>query len=301
MSTVADLVARELAAPVPPPVSACAAALRTRFGESVTAVLAYGSALDAARSEAPLDFYVLVNALAPALTSPLARFGVRILPPNVYRVVVPTADGPVACKVAILTMAAFEKGMRAFAPHLWARFAQPVRAVHLRNADAHAIVCRALAQAAHTAAAAALPLMPPRFTAAELWTTTFALTYAAELRPEGAGRAAAIVARDEGRYRALTAALLGEPAADGRFARPAGRPRPIALAQWTLRRPWGKTLNALRLMKAAFTFDGGLDYAVAKIARHSGVTVAVRAADRRVPLLGGIRIFLEARRRGGVR
>ena len=54
-------------------------------------------------------------------------------------------------------------------------------------------------------------------------------------------------------------------------------------------------------MKAAFTFKGGLDYAVAKIARHTGVVVEISDADRRHPLLAGIRVFLEARRRGGVR
>ena len=74
------------------------------------------------------------------------------------------------------------------------------------------------------------------------------------------------------------------------------------IARGSVRRlAWGKLINALRLMKAAFTYAGGLDYAVAKIARHSGVVVAVTDADRRRPLLGGIRIFLEARRRGGVR
>jgi hypothetical protein len=51
------------------------------------------------------------------------------------------------------------------------------------------------------------------------------------------------------------------------------------------RRRLGKTLNLLRIVKGIFTFDGGLDYALWKIKRHSGKTVPVTEWQRRHPLL----------------
>ena len=87
------------------------------------------------------------------------------------------------------------------------------------------------------------------------------------------------------------------PAVDGVYVNPgAGHARTRAL-----RRLQGKTLNALRLIKAAFTFKGGLDYAAWKIRRHSGVNVELTSADRARPLIAGTRLFLLALRRGGLR
>ena len=57
---------------------------------------------------------------------------------------------------------------------------------------------------------------------------------------------------------------------------------------------------AARLIKAAFTFNGGLDYAVAKIERHSGVKIALTEKEKRTPLLTGIRLFFKVRKRGGL-
>jgi hypothetical protein len=54
-------------------------------------------------------------------------------------------------------------------------------------------------------------------------------------------------------------------------------------------------------MKAALTFQGGLDYAVWKIERHSGVKVELTEAERKRPLLTGLRLLLKTMDRGGLR
>jgi len=123
--------------------------------------------------------------------------------------------------------------------------------------------------------------------------------YRAEIRPEAPDRAEELVRADE-RYEAVTAAVLG-PAKGGLYTQPYNTDAHKQVRLWRWRRRWGKTTNLLRLMKAAFTFNGGLDYAVDKIARHSGVVVNISDRDRRHPLLAGIRVLREAIRRGGVR
>ena len=140
--------------------------------------------------------------------------------------------------------------------------------------------------------------MDGRFDAHQLWLRALEETYAAEVRPESPRRAANLVMHDAPRYAAVTAAVLGPPDADGCYAPRRSR---MNRAAWDIRRRWGKAMNVARLVKAAFTFEGGLDYAVAKIARHSGIAFKVSDADRERPLRAGWRIFREARRRGGLR
>jgi hypothetical protein len=57
----------------------------------------------------------------------------------------------------------------------------------------------------------------------------------------------------------------------------------------------------LRLLKAAFTFDGGADYVVWKIGRHRGVRLQLSPWQRRFPLLAAPGIYWQLRRRGILR
>lgn len=70
------------------------------------------------------------------------------------------------------------------------------------------------------------------------------------------------------------------------------------MLQWGLRRVQGKFLSVARLIKASFTFDGGIDYLAWKISRHSGVKIELTPWQRRHPLLAGIVLFWRLRRRG---
>jgi hypothetical protein len=124
----------------------------------------------------------------------------------------------------------------------------------------------------------AWPLEPQSRDPATIWTRAFRETYAAELRPETEGRAQHIFDADRARYEQLTPLLI-------EMLKQPYQTRAAALAAWRRRRRLGKTLNLLRIVKGTFTFDGGLDYALWKIRRHSGVTVPVTDWQRRHPLL----------------
>jgi hypothetical protein len=67
------------------------------------------------------------------------------------------------------------------------------------------------------------------------------------------------------------------------------------------RRAYGKAVCLLRLMKAAFTFEGGADYILWKIERHSGVRVEASPFQRRHPLLGGWGLLWRLYRQGAFR
>ena len=54
---------------------------------------------------------------------------------------------------------------------------------------------------------------------------------------------------------------------------------------WVLRKIAGKSLSGLRLIKSVFTFDDPVDYALWKVARHSGVSVTATERQKRYPLI----------------
>ena len=58
-------------------------------------------------------------------------------------------------------------------------------------------------------------------------------------------------------------------------------------------------LSVLRLVKAVTTFEGGVDYILWKIERHSGVSVEVEPHLRRRPLLAMVVLSWRLYRKGG--
>jgi hypothetical protein len=92
--------------------------------------------------------------------------------------------------------------------------------------------------------------------------------------------------------------------ADGAVRYRADIPKPVrrmSTAAWRLRMLQGKILSILRLLKGMLTFEGGVDYILGKIERHSGVTVDVEPRLRRHPLLAAGVLTWEIYRRGGFR
>lgn len=306
MSALIEIIAKEAAQPVFPAATAFAEELCARYGAGTAAVIFYGSCLRMKTDEGLiLDFYVVVDRLKPALKNSISAAGARLLPPNVYYHEMKFEDRTLRAKVAVISVNQFLRGTGpdAFTSALWARFAQPAAIVYARNVEIERRMIAALAEAVTTTATRAAALFTAPFTARDLWIRAFKETYAAELRPESPQKSIELIDRDRARYEAVTAALFGTEQTTETGAYPAvsdDSKRDRALATWRLRRLCGKSLNAARLIKAAFTFNGGLDYAVAKIERHSGVKIELTEKEKRTPLLTGIRLFFKVRKRGGL-
>ncbi len=308
--SLTPLLAAELDRAAPPGAHELAAALARRGGTATVAVLYYGSALRAGSLEGILDFYVLVDAVAAWPGSALAHLGNRLLPPNVGYLELMHDAQALRAKYAVMTPAQFlhRVGPRTRDTTIWARFCQPAVCIWARSPEDRAAVAALVAGAVTRAAWWAAHLGPAQGAAEDYWRALFARTYAAELRVEKTGRVQDIVGRDTARYAQLLpmawqAAGIGHARrADGTlepFITPVERRR--AGRQWTARARWGRRLNVLRLIKAAFTFEGATDYAVWKIERHRGVRLEVTPWQRRFPLLAAPSIYLRLRRLGVLR
>lgn len=313
-SSLESLIAAEVSKPIGAAPAALVAAILRRHGSAAAAVLFYGSCLrlaDPAAADDPVfDFYLLVDDYRQAYEGRLAALANAVLPPNVFYLETSWRGRTLRSKYAVLSLAQFRRALspRAFHSYFWARFAQPVRLVHVRDEGVRALVIGGLIDAVVTLAARACGLLGDRFSSADFWTRSFQATYAAELRAEGADRARLIYEADRARYDGLTALALRAAgvdvaaAADGGFSIPAGAgSRRAARIAWWFRRLVGKLLSILRLAKGVFTFDGGVDYILWKIERHSGVKESATPWQRRHPLLAAPGLAWRLYRRGAFR
>lgn len=309
------MVEEQAARPVPDTVRALGDALVARGGESVLAVLFYGSWLRHDDAQGVADLYVLVDSYRAYYRRPLAAAANRVLAPNVFYLELRNAGGVTRAKYAVISLHDFACGVspKWFHSYLWGRFCQPVRLLYARDTRARQEVHRALSSAVRTFIARVLPCAPETFDARELWQAGFALSYSAELRAEGVeARAQALYDADPVYYERVTGMIgtmtryavehLGAEGEEPRYR--AFIPRHVRVASrvsWGVRRAQGKALSLARLIKAGFTFDGGLDYLAWKIQRHSGVELVVTPRMRRHPLLAGLAAAWRAYRRGGFR
>jgi hypothetical protein len=300
-----ELLGAELAQPAPAGAQALAGELARRGGSGVAAVLYYGSALRAESLEGILDFYVLLDAVDSWPAGRLARIANRVLPPNVGYLEFAHEGQVLRAKFALLSLAQFDRRVAASSldTTIWARFCQPALCLWQRSATDFAAVTRSIANAVVTAAGWAARLGPRAASAEDYWRALFARTYAAELRVEKAGRPQDIVAKHPQRYARLLPlawdmAAIGHTRSDDGLLVPdiAAAERARAARQWARRARCGRPLNILRLLKAAFTFEGAMDYAAWKIERHRGVRIEVKPWQRRFPLLAAPGLYWKLRR-----
>ncbi|MBP6031503.1 MAG: hypothetical protein KA533_08745 [Sphingobium sp.] len=287
-SAVASLVGAELASPVDPRVAEMAAAIAAQHGAASRAVLFYGSCLRERNLDGlMLDFYLIVSDYHAAYGQRWLATANRLIPPNVF----PFAFKTLSAKYAVLSEEDFARlcGNRADNVSVWARFAQPTRLVWAADEAARAGVVCAVAQAGPTLLSLALPGVDARHRkdGCALFEYGFSMTYKAELRAERKERSGSLVESAPAFYRALFDAAC----ADGRIV-PAAVPSPAETAEtarrWRCLQRRGKWLSVVRLLKASFTFAGGIDYLAWKINRHAGTRIVIRPWQRRHPLVAAI-------------
>ena len=273
--------------PAPAIVKALAEIIRARH-QHVEAIWAYGSALrDSNPQDTLIDYYVVTRCVQDITSNWLSQVLCERVPPNVYYIEATVEGRSCRAKYAALTVDNLAEKVRAETtnPYFWIRFAQPMRLVWWASESAKAAALHIAATAMATAAAHARACEPHGSTA-EQWTSLFRNTYATELRPEGAERASMIVDTQIGYFTALS-----QTASDMQ----------VPNVSWASRRWQGKLLSLLRLAKAAFTFQGGVDYAAWKIKRHSGIEIEVKPWHRRHPFIASLVLLPQLLRKGALK
>ena len=271
---------------LPNPAQQIAEAIKTRHGEAVLALVFYGSALREVDEPGKiLDFYVIVKSYRSIYSNPILRAATALLPPGVHFMQIDTTDGQMLrSKYAVVSERAFHKRASGgvLESMLWARFVQPAVIV-ADDPETYDKIVQTFAKACSHFHAQTAPLLDETAALNEVWVRGLAESYRTELRPETPyDRAKKIVARAPDRYAALSDILMdGERGED----RSSGLARLICQERWRLRRILGKPRGALRVIKAALTFEGGVDYILEKVETHSGVHLEVSDRARRHPIV----------------
>lgn len=299
-----------------PTLAALLAQLQARFHGAICCTLVYGSCLRSGNIyDGLLDLYLICDTYRAAYRHSLPAAANWLLPPNVFyaeqRSIDTTApDRTLRSKVTVISLRDFQRGCSGarFESYFWGRFAQPSRILYARDDDSRAQVSGALTDAARTLLQKAIPALPPEGALMQLWEEALTLSYATELRTERSGRAQELVQANADFYRALTGQLAGQLGftldlflRDGQWHYRSAMvtlKRHTASPAWALRRGLGKLLSIARLVKALFTFAGGLDYIAWKLERHSGVPIEIPDKVRRAPLIHLWGFFWGLYRRG---
>lgn len=300
--------------PASPAVGVLIDEILAHHGEAAMGVLFYGSCLRSGDEfDGLVDLYLLVDDYRKAFKSRTQAFLNALLPPNVYYLEREFKGNTVRTKYAVLSLADFQKGtsLRWFHSYLWGRFCQPTVLLYARSHEVKELIQQGFAQSLVTFISRVLPMVPHEFTARQLWDRGLALSYRAELRSEKPEKRARLFDAAPDYYEEVTRLAMDAMAYPVEIADGAGtiRYRPgISRGQrwrsrlaWQLRSVQGKLLSILRLMKATLTFEGGVDYILWKIERHSGITVDVEPRLKRRPLLAMGVLAWRLYRKGGFR
>ncbi len=254
--------------------------------------LYYGSSLRAINNpDKMLDFYVLVDSYRKTHKNPLRAFLNWLIPPAVYYMEYRHKDTELlSCKYSLISLNSFEKkcGSGAFLSVIWGRFSQPCVLLFAKDNFTHHRIQTARAMAIRHIARQTRPLLESPYPAISFWARAYYESYRTELRPESPEiRTREIVERYTDRYEKLTDILFAKSETQGHHtpAKITALSRLWCRWNWFWRRIIGKIMAAIRVLNSAFTFSGGLDYALHKLESHSGVRIEVTDSQRRHPVL----------------
>ncbi len=282
-------------------------ALQNQFGDSLQAVLLYGSCLHSYDLEnSVVDLYVLVDEYDKAYDRTILATLNRFVPPNVFYLELEHEGMTLRCKYGVISLQDFEAGASSwFHSYIWGRFAQPTRLLFTRSKEVRAKIHLILAQATITFLSTCIPALGRSVVDTEtIWTRGLALSYDAELRPEQKSRPRQLTHLNMGDYIRLTAYAatsienLEELPHDRYNCHVNERDCRRALRRWRLRAWQGRVLSIMRLAKAVFTFSDCIDYAAWKIERHTGIKIEVTPQLQRYPLLFGWKVLWQLIRQG---
>jgi hypothetical protein len=313
-SKLINAISREADRTPTPAVRALIDEILARHGEAALGILFYGSCLRSGDEfEGLVDLYLLVDEYRIAYKSRMQAILNALLPPNVYYLELNFEEHVVRTKYAVLSLEDFQKGTsrRWFHSYLWGRFCQPTALLFARNDQVTELVQNGLAKSVLTFVRRVLPQVSHEFTARQLWTRGLELSYRAELRPERPEKRARLFGAAPEYFEKITAIAMDAmpytveivddtPSVRYRH-KVSGRLRLLSRFTWGLRFWQGKLLSVLRLLKAITTFEGGVDYILWKIHRHTGVSVVVTPRLRRHPLLAMWVLSWRLYRQGGFR
>ena len=313
-AAILEIVGQPSTQAIPHSIQVAGNFLAKKYGQAVQGILLYGSCLRAGTDVNGLvDCYVIVDQYKSVYPSAWLALLNGWLPPNVFYGEVDVEGHTVRMKYAVLSLEDFERSVtpKWFHSYFWGRFAQPTAVMACPSQAVRERIISGLGSAVLTFLGNVVPQIPHQFDAKDVWSIGLALSYGAELRAESSGRIKTLWESNQAYYEQVAHAAFpghfpkitaiqdnGGTIYEGEYSKWDHTKNRIA---WIVRKFQGKILSILRLMKAAFTFQGGADYLIWKIERHSGVKIELTPTQRKHPIWAGLTTFWRLYRKGAFR
>jgi hypothetical protein len=303
LTTLHAQIALELHQPVRPAVAWFAEEIAKAHGETVLGILFYGSGLRNQADDGVLDFWVIVDDYAAAYQNRLHALLNHVAAPNVFYLEREHDGSTLRTKYGVISRAAFERGtaLSAWHPYIWARFAQPTRALACRDEEARTFLTSAVTNAIVTMVGRLVCMLPGRggllrFSLAAFWQEAFRRTYDSERRPEAEELIRGLYSENAERYDQVATQALLHLASLGQFANASAHPRSFSIElsagaqrngrlRWRLMHSYARALGLIRLAKTAFTFGDWVPYVLWKLERHTGRRIELSERQHKHPLI----------------
>jgi len=296
-------IANELRQPVLPSVEWLANEISRLHGETTLGVLFYGSDLRNQTDEGVIDFWVVVDDYAAAYSNAIHAAINHVAAPNVFYLERPFEGRTLRTKYGVIDRRTFERGttLSAWHPYIWARFAQPARALACRDDEAREFLALAVSQSVVTMVGRLVCMLPARgellrFSLAAFWQEAFRRTYDTERRPEAEDLIRGLYRANADRYDEVATHALHHLAQQGYVKQATAHARSFAIEiplraqkkarlRWLLMRSYARFLGLVRLAKTAYTFGDWVPYVLWKLERHTGRRIELSERQRRHPLI----------------
>ena len=274
-----------------------------KYGDSVEAVLLYGSWLRGERDTLP-DFYVILKDYRQ-LPTLWQRTANKILEPNVYQLILVESDSKCSAKYATVSMRSLEEKItNGFHPYLWARFSQPSKILYTKSKVVLDTLNALMHHSAIRMMEEVLGMLPPAFTSRCMWKTALTLTYASELRAENPSKINSLIDHYESYFESRVlensnALGLIEVTKHEWTFHCSNQFRFKSRLRWKVRKTLGVLLSVARLLKATSTFNQPLQYLLWKIERHTGIKENATELQLKHPLIFSWPLLWKLYRKGG--
>jgi hypothetical protein len=294
-----------VSAPDDPRLRGTVQALARAGGDSVAALLLYGSHLQASSPNrwSAYDFLLVTDSYSrffqrlaagghhsrpPWLLTALSH----VLPPNVISFDMGKPDEPPA-KCAVLSPRHLRRALRPRSPDhfIKGRVVQKLALVWSRGPEEEEMIISALMEAREGIVQWVKPFIPGPFTVEEFAERMLRVSYRGEIRPESPDRVVQVFQSQKDTLVGIAGESLAMAARKGQVQEDSGTyrwTRPPGKASWafyTLYFFTSKARATARWFKYMLTFDGWLDYIQRKIERRAGMEVEIEERERRWPLI----------------
>ena len=297
---------RVLTAEPSPEAAALARHLVEMAGDSVSAIVFFGSRKSRARPDpySAYDMFVVItdarafygrlSAHRAVRRSPMLLAALQaVLAPNQISFTSSPADAAPRAKCAVVTASMLRRQTSAARDDHFClgRLFQPTGILYAapgREEETLEVLVRAHA----LTYAWGRPWLPPRFDVGEYCRTLLRVSFAAEIRPEPEGRAQALFEAQQDYLRPVYSTLLAALARAGELreeapgvyalVRPVGALERLRLSAYFR---WSMVRATVRWAKYVVTFDDWLDFIVRKARRHTGEDIVLTDRERRMPLV----------------